>query len=205
LPVILIMVGTWLNPRSLWSAAGTQYYQFLYGKKPFYDIVCEKWPMQPEWYVYKNIVSGKRVIHLNFVPGAYMLPGANFQRPLKNVYKADLPEVLYSSPEEAIAALKANEIEYVMVVLHRRLGVTSLAPVFAPESLIQNFKMVAGGGTTYLLTLTGSEGETVSQDSEFIREYSRLRNHPFGFEENHRNLYEFGKRALKKMPPTKDK
>ena len=201
-PVILLCFVIFLKPNKLHSAAGEGSYGFLYGEKSYCDIVNVKWPMRTELYVSQNVLPGKRVVHLNFVPGAYLLPGAHFQRPLKNVYKADLPKVLYGTPAEAIAALKENGIEHVMVNLNNPLGVTALAPVFAPESLIANFRLLWQGGpknSHFVLSMKNGKGQALDWNSQFVKGYISLCNHGHGYVYNHERLYVFGKWAIKEM------
>lgn len=178
------------------TAAIKTWKAFLAGKGSYFDVVNETWPIGDEWHIQKNVLPGRRIICLNFRAGAWSLPRGGFLRPLKNVYKRDLPTVLYGSPEEALAALRKYGIEHAIVDVRDHKMITAMAPLFSVENLRRNGRLVWRGGeqgTVYLISFRSEEGAPLADEPEFFAEYSQKRNLP-----GHRDLYAYGKTLLVK-------
>ncbi|MCB9948480.1 MAG: hypothetical protein H6842_11740 [Rhodospirillaceae bacterium] len=151
-------------------------WRFLAGRETFLSMIEAQWPgVTAYWQVSHVIAPGRRILMLNWEPGAFMLPGAPFERPFQNHAEAELPFLMYESADQGRAVLQRAGIETVSVNLNAPLIFTVLSPLFHPDALAEHFRLLAhlrtAGSDLYLLTLRTDQGTPLPAD--FRDRYAR--------------------------------
>ncbi len=175
-------------PLPHWPSISARDWRFLAGQESFLSMIAAQWPgVTAYWQVSHQIAPGRRILMLNWEPGAFMLPGAPFERPFQNHAQAELPILMYESPERGRAVLQRAGIETVSVNLRAPLIFTVLSPLFRPEAVADHFRLLAHLQTAesdlYLLTLRAGEGTPLP--AEFRERYAQH------FEQGRLGLYGF--------------
>lgn len=156
-------------PRPQWPGISARDWRFLAGRESFLSMIEPQWPgVTAYWRIYHQIAPGRRILMLNWEPGAFMLPGAPFERPFQNHLQAELPLLMYESAEQGHAVLQRAGIETISINLQAPLIFTALSPLFHPEVLAEHFRLLSHRRTAesdlFLLTLRADEGTPLPTD-----------------------------------------
>lgn len=157
---------------------------FLMGASSYANLYQKRWDgVNMGLKIQKAVGADKKVMVMNFLPPLYGLPKSGFQRPLMNDFNKSgyFEGIMFGSPEEAIKALKALDINHFLILLDQPLLFTAYAPLFEPQNIKRYFKLIGSSEKTLLLTWRFENEQGLSDEAVMIynnlRESSRM--HPY--------------------------
>ncbi|OSM01928.1 hypothetical protein [Magnetofaba australis] len=164
-------------PQPQWPPLRAWDWDFVRGRESFLSVIERQWPGTREaWRLQRMIDPERRILMLNWRPGALMLPGGAYQRPWQNPAMPDLPYLMFAEPAQGRAALLRAGIDVASVDLRAPQVFIASSPLFHPAALRDNFRLLAplpdADAERVLLTLRADEGEALSE--AFLARYDRF-------------------------------
>jgi len=118
-----------------------------------------------------NSLQG-RIWPLGYSSPSYGYTHGRFASQIDPELQRHLRDIFYSPAEQAAKAMKRQGIPFIILDLNESMRYLSMAPVFSPESLAKNFRVLARvTDSAWLLGVAPEMGR--APDSDFINLYER--------------------------------
>lgn len=198
----LLLLAPWYN---LWmqpppNRLGSMARQLLVGRLSLLEAMGKKWPMAEEWQAAKVLPPGSRVVHLNFRPGAYLLPGVEYGRPLQNSYNPWFSQVMFTPAAEALAVLRQAGFDYLFLLPEAPLLLNARAAIFSAPGLMRHYRLLWQGKEGILLTHRPGEGRPLP--AAFVERYRVRQQDPTAYLPRHWENFAWGLAEYQKIHPS---